>query len=548
MARPRLKWHTFGGGTGAAEGRHSYQALTPIGDYHIDPVTSRSGRHAGYMVRFANTKGALNVVGLWSFIGPGGVLQSLHRETPVTLPEAKRRCALHWAQGVTLKNPAKGARYLVLRPRGGSARDTAQQTALRKVVKEDDQFWYVEVAGVSGPLQFPKFAWEIAAEKTGGKYAAGRAATKKALGNPDQPLKPGTPTLGPCSCRPGVQRDNCPVCEGTGQRIDFAALRKALYPRATYRGGDVKGNPPTRGLAAYASYQGLDAFLGNKTHKKLAHNTYAERRDPSTIVVVLHRTPIVAFARDGMMTLNSGGYQTVTTKARMNQFLTPNGWHLTQKRGKWVVSVPEHWRPVHGVQSLDFFDGMTLPTVHHDSLDLPRRAALDNPRRQKLRSSGRRASVVGRIGRKIRTAPFAKYARHRGHTNPPTKGEGPGQNIRNAMQMVALANMAAAGIRTHRVNADVMALVKEIQDACADTQTRLSAALRQVEKGVRGNPHHNPLAIFGANPPRVKTVRDLGRVIEIRYKRNDDGKYYKHDFKARPRLLALSDGTIAVRP
>ena len=28
-----------------------------------------------------------------------------------------------------------------------------------------------------------------------------------------------------CSCRRGQQRDNCPECEGTGWRIDFAAIR-----------------------------------------------------------------------------------------------------------------------------------------------------------------------------------------------------------------------------------------------------------------------------------------------------------------------------------
>lgn len=28
-----------------------------------------------------------------------------------------------------------------------------------------------------------------------------------------------------CSCKRGVMRDNCPECEGTGERIDFRALR-----------------------------------------------------------------------------------------------------------------------------------------------------------------------------------------------------------------------------------------------------------------------------------------------------------------------------------
>ena len=29
-----------------------------------------------------------------------------------------------------------------------------------------------------------------------------------------------------CTCKPGVQRDNCPECEGTGWRIDFKAIRE----------------------------------------------------------------------------------------------------------------------------------------------------------------------------------------------------------------------------------------------------------------------------------------------------------------------------------
>lgn len=33
--------------------------------------------------------------------------------------------------------------------------------------------------------------------------------------------------MSPCTCKRGPQRDNCPACEGTGQRIDFAAHRAA---------------------------------------------------------------------------------------------------------------------------------------------------------------------------------------------------------------------------------------------------------------------------------------------------------------------------------
>lgn len=41
----------------------------------------------------------------------------------------------------------------------------------------------------------------------------------------------------PCACRPGVQRDNCPACEGTGWQIDFAAIRaRGKLPDLSDRG------------------------------------------------------------------------------------------------------------------------------------------------------------------------------------------------------------------------------------------------------------------------------------------------------------------------
>jgi hypothetical protein len=30
-----------------------------------------------------------------------------------------------------------------------------------------------------------------------------------------------------CGCKAGIERDNCPECEGTGSKIDFRAIREA---------------------------------------------------------------------------------------------------------------------------------------------------------------------------------------------------------------------------------------------------------------------------------------------------------------------------------
>ena len=37
-----------------------------------------------------------------------------------------------------------------------------------------------------------------------------------------------------CACRRGVQRDNCPACEGTGWVIDFRAIRDEQKRRAGF--------------------------------------------------------------------------------------------------------------------------------------------------------------------------------------------------------------------------------------------------------------------------------------------------------------------------
>jgi hypothetical protein len=75
------------------------------------------------------------------------------------------------------------------------------------------------------------------------------------------------------------------------------------------------------------------------------------RRDANTIVVQYHNTDVVTYKADGRVILNSGGWKTPTTKARMNEFAP---LIIDQTNGIWRVYVPN--QP--GVSAL-FADGIT---------------------------------------------------------------------------------------------------------------------------------------------------------------------------------------------
>ncbi len=90
-------WHVHAGGTGAAYGKHGYMCPTEIGEYRIDPYTTATGRHAGYLLRFTNSKGKLPG-GLWQAVGKDGTTIDLHREANYRSPnEAKKAASLHYA-------------------------------------------------------------------------------------------------------------------------------------------------------------------------------------------------------------------------------------------------------------------------------------------------------------------------------------------------------------------------------------------------------------------------------------------------------------------
>jgi len=71
----------------------------------------------------------------------------------------------------------------------------------------------------------------------------------------------------------------------------------------------------------------------NKDSRKVANHTYLQRRG-NDITVKFHETDVVIFHPNGQTTLNSGGFQTRTTKERINEFSPA---YVTQCMGIWYV-------------------------------------------------------------------------------------------------------------------------------------------------------------------------------------------------------------------
>jgi len=96
------------------------------------------------------------------------------------------------------------------------------------------------------------------------------------------------------------------------------------------------------------NYESLKS-LSLTSKRKLANNTYLVIRDDGGLAVKLHDTEVVIHYPTKIV-LDSGGWQTVTTKARINEFSRVN---LTQSKGVWYVN------------GVPYADGMTVYNSGH---------------------------------------------------------------------------------------------------------------------------------------------------------------------------------------
>lgn len=102
----------------------------------------------------------------------------------------------------------------------------------------------------------------------------------------------------------------------------------------------------------FAQCEQLVSRARDKRSKPVANNTRVERRDADTYALRLHGTDIATYHRDGTITLNSGGWRTVTTLERLRSF---TGVHIESEHGYWYVQAepdPADPKPARGERSV----------------------------------------------------------------------------------------------------------------------------------------------------------------------------------------------------
>lgn len=104
-----------------------------------------------------------------------------------------------------------------------------------------------------------------------------------------------------------------------------------------------------------------DTLKRQKRVKKVANNTFLWTDENGNRHLRLHHTDIL-YEKEGKVYVDSGGYRTVTTKARINDWLGKFGIQaqVSQANGVWFM----HYKGV----TVPYWDGMCLP----DDLGNPR--------------------------------------------------------------------------------------------------------------------------------------------------------------------------------
>lgn len=96
----------------------------------------------------------------------------------------------------------------------------------------------------------------------------------------------------------------------------------------------------------------LEGVEGVKVAKLVKQNTLRIEYASGDVAIRLHGTDIIKTKANGDTVLNSGGWRTLTTKARINEF---SRFVVVQEKYNWYVQVGGYTG-----QLIPFYDGITF--------------------------------------------------------------------------------------------------------------------------------------------------------------------------------------------
>jgi hypothetical protein len=101
------------------------------------------------------------------------------------------------------------------------------------------------------------------------------------------------------------------------------------------------------------TYEALAGYLGNRPGRRtIGNNTTAELTGNGAVEVYLHHK-LIATLHDGIVILRDAGYQTATTKERLNQ-LAPPRVLIYQRDCEWYIDTADvEGAPWTGTVALD---------------------------------------------------------------------------------------------------------------------------------------------------------------------------------------------------
>jgi hypothetical protein len=103
--------------------------------------------------------------------------------------------------------------------------------------------------------------------------------------------------------------------------------------------------------------------LDGRTTRKVAHNTYLQRRtwdnltgEITSVALLVHSTDVLTFTREGVE-YRTGGWQSKLTRDRMNAF---GPVHISQKDWEWWCQTPAYLNAGQWGERWPYFNGMVV--------------------------------------------------------------------------------------------------------------------------------------------------------------------------------------------